>query len=133
MSGLLEALNSVPTPAGKAKRPKLDNKKNNDEDNQQKLVMKCMSLLLSENRNTNSRCGTTLLLPAEHKLTKALEGGKSAYGDYQPVREPGKPGTAHPWGAPRHVFVALMFEVTISEYNDKPQLVEDAKLSLIHI
>ena len=110
----------VPTPVGGgSKRRKGEaNTKTTDEESVVKLLTKSVGLLLAEQRTTASRIGITLLLPGDHPLTQALEALKQCYGENQPVKEAGKAGTPHPWGAPRHVFVALMFEVTISEYND---------------
>ena len=130
MSGdLLTALKGVPTPAGAGakKRKGADNgKAEENEETTVKLLVKSVGLLLTEQRNTNSRIGHTLLLPGDHNLAKALEEMKTLYQEHQPVRESGKPGKPHPWGAPRHVNMATMFDVTIGIYSQDEALRNDA-------
>ena len=121
-------LRRVPTPAGGGtKRRKGDaSSKPTDEETVVKVLIKSVSLLLAEQRVTASRVGVTLLLPGDHSLTQALESIKQIYAENQPVKETGKAGTPHPWGAPRNVYTAGMFEVTIEMYKATKELADDA-------
>ena len=91
-----------------------------------KLLAKISSIVLSEQRSQASRIGHTLLLPAEHELTVGLTRTKEAYAGAQPVKEAGKAGQKHPWGAPRNVNTAQLFDITIEIYKKQPALMTDA-------
>ena len=124
---MLDILRRVPTPnGGSAKRRKGEATKPTDEETAVKVLIKSVSLLMNEQRATAARVGVTLLLPGEHPLTQALESTKQVYAEHQPVKEVGKAGTPPPWGAPRNVFTATMFEVTIVMYKATQTLEDDA-------
>ena len=126
----LEALIAAsPSPQGAAKKRKGPQGVDvpDDETNVVKLLSKVTSIVLTEQRNQASRVGHCLLLPADHAMTTSLTAAKSAYANKQPPREKGKPGTGHPWGAPRNLNTAVFFEVTIKLYKGKPELVAEAE------
>ena len=129
--GLQALIASSPSPqTGKRKKgPNGEASQPEDETNMVKLLGKVTSIVLTEQRNQASRVGHCLLLPADNELTIALTSAKTAYAAQQPPREAGKPGKGHPWGAPRNVNTAVVFETTIGLYN-KPAnkaLVEEAE------
>ena len=118
MSSFASLIASAPTPQpGKRKKgPNGDATQPDGEESMTKLLAKVTSIILTEQRNQASRIGHTLLLPAEHELTIALTATKGAYAAHQPAKEPGKSGQKHPWGAPRNVNTAIIFETTIGIY-----------------
>jgi hypothetical protein len=127
----LASLSAVPTPQGQHKRKKgPDGQKEEEGDptiNQ--LLLKTTALLLTDQRNTGSRIGTTLLLPADNALTVQLSLAKEEYQKAQPAREVGKAGTAHPWGAPRLCNTAVLFE-TVLEVYQKDKALTDAAIQI---
>ena len=91
-----------------------------------KLLARVSSVILGEQRNQASRIGHTLLLPAEHEMTVGLTEVKANYAAAQPVREDGKPGQKHPWGAPRNVNTAQFFEITLALYARDAKMRDEA-------
>ena len=125
---LVDSLRAMPSPQGAKKRKGGEARKvdESDETNAIKLITKSVGLLLAEQRNTSARIGHTLLLPADHELTKGLQAAKEVYNEHQPPREQGKPGVPHPWGAPRHVLLAIFIEVTMVIYSKCEKHEKDA-------
>jgi len=75
--------------------------------------------LLAQNRDTESRIGTTILLPQEHGLTTMMKGAKEMYAANTPQREQGK-GKPHPWGAPRNANLAAFIDYTVEKEYQGP-------------
>ena len=91
-SPFLASLAAAATPQGgrAAKRKKADEGSKEEEDPSiNKLLLNVSSLLLTEQRTTACRNGTTQLLPADHPLTLVQTEARESYQSAQPSKDNG--------------------------------------------